>query len=1283
MSTGVIRITAALFALALLLGVAGLYSQPAQAVNRVTISSTWASVPAARGADVDIMTTRPAVDLDGFHADGTALLADADDNQLMDSGGNDVTRDHDGDEETAEVPVILGAATDLDTGVTTLTLSDVPDDTQATGIADTESTDAFRTPLTTGDRDGYWLEVLTGSGAGKAGLIVDHVMVPAVPGRAAIPDTDVNDGVDDAVAAVPSVPAYGIVTFDTADGLSLDVSDLVDADVDVVFRVVEQNPSRTVELQVSDDDVDLTIPVVGIGDQSPYFTITVDSDALDSPLARPYRWVAVEAPAKTAIPDATTAEIEGAPEYQVFKFDLVSRSTARVRTVAGSGIGEQRSEPDQYWAGRTITYGEGVNAETVLITRYTDAAGFTLFPTPGISTSGDYTINIEEIPAFEDQEVTFRYGLSRRTVTTDKIGPIISSVSPAKAAVVQEGEIIFQADVIDVSSGYSDDRGDMEDTPKQLGLSGDVRQGIPQSGWIALEINGSVVTGDDPGMSWTEISDGWRMSYENDLGVPDATRYIKWRIIARDQAGAQTIQDHTSSTNRLTVDGKDPEITDRNSNRSPSVKNLISRTGDNWRASEEEDKRWRRGGSGPHTAPSRTKSESRKGILVVFEEAGGLDVSTVDASDFSVDGQTPRSVTVVDISEDSKSSPDSKKRKAQEVFLVMGSNLPSDGKNSDGAKLEVSLTGTVRDIAGNAASSGSAKLADGIPPAITVVIDDADRFDQESVTVTVTVDETLDGAPNLRVRRSESGALRKNRVLGKTEVLEEDEDSRVVGSGDSAKTVVGDYLDIDSDNAGDPSNVSRLVKVLEMDSTGARAYEMEIDITNGGTVPLMGQASLIVIVVNATDVASNEEETGDDDDWTEARAYTFELDPELNNGMAPGVTVAGNKVFDGKMLGDKGQVTGDDAEIEAVDPLLITIDFSRECDTGLIDDEDGCRDGGEAKEYSGDTHKTVTLSDLGVAVALADGTTARPDPTISTSDNIVYTLSISNPPVGDYTVSFKAEDDAGNVSLTSGAAIAETIESDFVVKAAVPTELRLQPGWNLISLPFQPSNPGINSILPSDHPASLVMSYDNASGLWVVSRRDADSGMFTGDVRQLVATTAYFVFTDSLDPIKLIRPGLATAAAAPAIPSAIAVKAGWNLVPVLTYQSPLPGDPPGSGAVSADDYLGALRNSQGDSAWLRALLWDTTSQTWISVAPNETVTRRVGDTNPCTGEDLSPSNVANGNEPCQAEQENNYKELGGDKVFNDDDTVVMEQHLPLGAGLWVWSTIDSVIFPTS
>jgi hypothetical protein len=636
----------------------------------------------------------------------------------------------------------------------------------------------------------------------------------------------------------------------------------------------------------------------------------------------------------------------------------------------------------------------------------------------------------------------------------------------------------------------------------------------------------------------------------------------------------------------------------------------------------------------------RTKAENRKGILVVFDEAGGLDVSSVDASDFSVDGQTPTSVTVVDVIEDSEENPSSSDRRAQEVFLTMGSNLPSNGKNSDGAKLEVTLTGTVRDIAGNSAGSGSEELTDGIPPAITVLVDDADLFAQKKVTVEVAVDETLKEAPQLLVYRS----------LGAATVEKGPE--------------------------------------LRMDSTGARDYEKVIDISKDSTVPMDDEASLINIAVRATDVASNTDTKGSTSDWSDSGAITFQLDPELNDSLEPAFTVAGKQIYGGKILNSNSEVGEDDAEVEVVDPLLITVDFGRECGKGILDGgKDGCQAGGEEKEYRGDTHKTVELSEVAVDVDLDDGGSAEPEFTMSSSDNIVYTLSIRNPPVGDYTISFRAADEAGNVSLNPGAAIADTIESEFVVKAAVPTELQLSPGWNLISLPFQPSNPGINSVLPSTHPASLVMSYDNASGLWVVSRRDAETGMFTGDVRQMVATTAYFVFTDSLDPIKLIRPGLATAAAAPAIPSAIAVKAGWNLLPVLTYQSPLPGDPPGTGGVSADDYLGALRNSQGDAAWLRALLWDTTSQTWKSVAPKETVTLSFGAENPCTNDTLDPIAVANGVEPCQAEQTDNFKDSGTglekDGEFEEGETVVMERHLPLGAGLWLWSTIDSVIFPTS
>ena len=72
------------------------------------------------------------------------------------------------------------------------------------------------------------------------------------------------------------------------------------------------------------------------------------------------------------------------------------------------------------------------------------------------------------------------------------------------------------------------------------------------------------------------------------------------------------------------------------------------------------------------------------------------------------------------------------------------------------------LSGTIKDVAGNNANSDTVRLADGIPPKITVTIDDADAFDQEEVTVKVAVDETLLAAPTLTVRRSESTSLKNS-----------------------------------------------------------------------------------------------------------------------------------------------------------------------------------------------------------------------------------------------------------------------------------------------------------------------------------------------------------------------------------------------------------------------------------------------------------------------------------------------------------------------------------------
>ena len=253
-----------------------------------------------------------------------------------------------------------------------------------------------------------------------------------------------------------------------------------------------------------------------------------------------------------------------------------------------------------------------------------------------------------------------------------------------------------------------------------------------------------------------------------------------------------------------------------------------------------------------------------------------------------------------------------------------------------------------------------------------------------------------------------------------------------------------------------------------------------------------------------------------------------------------------------------------------------------------------------------------------------------------------------------------------------------------------PIELSMNRGWNLISLPFQLPNPSINSVLPLTHPASAVMTYGNASELWRVSRRNSTSGLFTGEVQHMVATTAYFVFTDSPEPIMMRRtyprePGALPWIGEPGTPPVVRLVPGWNLASVLTFQIPLPGIPPGTGGIPADDYLGARRSAQGEAPWVKALLWDSSREAWISVSPGETVRLTLGATNPCTNQVLVAADVESGTEPCQAVQAGHFSNgaTGDATEFDGADTVLMKRHLPIGAGIWVWYTIDSVISPLS
>ena len=85
-----------------------------------------------------------------------------------------------------------------------------------------------------------------------------------------------------------------------------------------------------------------------------------------------------------------------------------------------------------------------------------------------------------------------------------------------------------------------------------------------------------------------------------------------------------------------------------------------------------------------------------------------------------------------------------------------------------------------------------------------------------------------------------------------------------------------------------------------------------------------------------TQDAENKGNVGHGSDANHSAAFTFQLDTALNGTDDPIVTVADETAADSD---------GDAPDVEAVDPMIVTVDFA-----------------GESGEYPGDSYRTVTLT---------------------------------------------------------------------------------------------------------------------------------------------------------------------------------------------------------------------------------------------------------------------------------------------------------------------------------
>jgi hypothetical protein len=239
-----------------------------------------------------------------------------------------------------------------------------------------------------------------------------------------------------------------------------------------------------------------------------------------------------------------------------------------------------------------------------------------------------------------------------------------------------------------------------------------------------------------------------------------------------------------------------------------------------------------------------------------------------------------------------------------------------------------------------------------------------------------------------------------------------------------------------------------------------------------------------------------------------------------------------------------------------------------------------------------DTHGTVTLEHIKhttPAGVQTDITTS-----FSTADNVRFLFKASGLAIGIHKIDVKAKDVAGNkVTFT---------QHIFTLSQRADTEIPLTPGWNMVSLPADPSDTSVDSVIGTA-PVTTVMAYDpTTAAKWLIASRDSASDTFTGTLTDMVSGHAYWVLTDTFQSIKtyIARSGVSSDDATPSIPATISLVKGWNLVPVLDLSGSLTY---ATGQNSSAYFCGAVAcgNAASTTKVTTVYWYDTLNSRWVKL----------------------------------------------------------------------------------
>jgi len=416
------------------------------------------------------------------------------------------------------------------------------------------------------------------------------------------------------------------------------------------------------------------------------------------------------------------------------------------------------------------------------------------------------------------------------------------------------------------------------------------------------------------------------------------------------------------------------------------------------------------------------------------------------------------------------------------VFLTLESDLLPN------AKPKVSVVGTISDVAGNITPIQEKNALDGIAPKLTVTI--TGEVDTRPVVSAATGKKVT-----VRVVSDEALAA-----------------APTVNFSTLTDIVASPYAEVAATNAVTATAVTGLTNTWD----ATRAI---------GDAPTSGTPGLISVRASGADSSSNTGTAGQGaavgDDINLAGttpALVFEFDNEFNDG-----------VVDTSTIFNLNPASAVATETESTNPF-IRIDFDGEGAEYKIGGSDSITVGTTKVEI--DSHNSVTLTKVTL-----DGVDVIGD--VGSVDTNSFQVATSGLALGKHTLLVNAKDDVANK-------LAADLKFEFTVVVRKEHSLSLVPGWNLVSFPGDPVDTAINTVVSPNTAISTILTYDpaDANGPWLVATRV--SGSMEGTLTTLDSNHAYWVSTDTFDPIKTTLAERAFSTLPPSIP----LVAGWNLVPV-------------------------------------------------------------------------------------------------------------------------------------